>query len=87
MKIYNAYSNQELINKVIDRDTVTAALYDFDLSDDELIRVNKYKQLSQFERDLLYLYSQTTVEEISSLYMVSKTHIYNFLKQIKQKLK
>lgn len=87
MKIYNAYSNQELINKLIDRDAVTAALYDFDLSDDELIRVNKYKQLSQFERDLLYLYSQTTVEEISSLYMVSKTHIYNFLKQIKQKLK
>lgn len=86
MKIYKAYSNQELLNKLIDSKDVINHLLDFDLDDNELLKVNKYKQLSQFEKDLLYLYSQYSVIEISKLYSVSRSHIYTKIKEINNKL-
>lgn len=86
MKIYKAYSNQELLNKLSDSKDVINHLLDFDLDDNELLKVNKYKQLSQFEKDLLYLYSQYSVIEISKLYSVSRSHIYTKIKEINNKL-
>lgn len=86
MKIYKAYSNQELLNKLSDSKEVINHLIDFDLDDKELLKVNKYKQLSQFEKDLLYLYSQYSVIEISKLYSVSRSHIYTKIKEINKKL-
>lgn len=86
MKIYKSYNNQQLLDALKDSKDVISDIYELDLSDEELIRVNKYKKLSQFEKDLLYLISQHSVAEVANLYCCSRTHIYNNLKSIQKKL-
>ena len=86
MKLYKAYTNEDLLNHLRGSKEVINGLTDFDLDDEQLEVINRYKNLSQFERDLLYLYSQHTVDIISKLYNCSKTHIYNKLREIKKKL-
>lgn len=87
MKIKTAYNNQDLINHLKDSKEVIKGLTDFDLDDEELERINKFKHLSQFERDLIYLTSQHNIETVARLYCVSKSHIYNLLNITKEKLK
>lgn len=86
MKIYKSYNNQSLLDALKDSKDTIEYLYSLDLDDKELIRINKYKKLSQFEKDLLYLISQYSVAEVANLYCCSRTHIYNNLKSIQKKL-
>ena len=62
MKIYKAYTNEDLLNHLRGSKEVINGLTDFDLDDEQLEVVNRFKKLSQFERDLLYLYSQHNVD-------------------------
>lgn len=87
MKMKKCYSNEDLKESLRDSKEVISGLTDFDLDDDELLLVNKYKHLSQFERDLLYLSSQHKVSYVAALYNVSSSHIYNLLNEIRKKLK
>lgn len=87
MKIKTAYNNQDLINHLKDSKEVIKGLTDFDLDDEELERINKFKRLSQFEKDLIFLSSQYSIDTVAQLYCVSKSHIYNLLNITKEKLK
>lgn len=87
MKIQKAYSNKELIEALKDsKEIFECILTEFDLDDEQLKTLNKYQQLTQFERDVLYLYSQISVNEIAKLYGCSKQLIYDRLREIKRKL-
>lgn len=77
------YNNQELIDALKDRDEVIKGLTSFDLDDEQLEKIDRFKQLSQFEKDLLYLRSQLPVSQIASLYGVSIQYIYKLIKNIK----
>lgn len=87
MKMKKCYSNDDLKESLKDSKAVIKGLTDFDLDDDELLLVNKFKNLSQFERDLLYLSSQHKISFVADLYNVSSSHIYNLLNEIRKKLK
>lgn len=92
-KLYKAYNNEMLIEALKDRDETIQSIenemdVDFDqYSDDEKHLFKKYLQLSQFEKDLLYLASKMSVRDIAVLYGVSATHIYSHLNQLKKRLK
>lgn len=77
------YNNQELIDALKDRDEVIKGLTSFELDDEQLEKIDRFKQLSQFEKDLLYLRSQLPVSQIASLYGVSIQYIYKLIKNIK----
>lgn len=77
------YNNQELIDALKDRDEVIKGLTSFDLDDEQLEKIDRFKQLSQFEKDLLYLRSQLPVSQIAPLYGVSIQYIYKLIKNIK----
>jgi hypothetical protein len=84
MKIVKAYDNNKLKEALVDRDNVINSILMEDNYDDEQKRkINKYLQLSQFQKDLLYLCSVMKIKDVCELYAVSHTHIYNNLKKIK----
>lgn len=88
MKINKAYNNETLKVALVDRDKVIKSLIEEgDFDDNELMRINKYLQLNQFQKDLLYLCSIKKIKEVCELYAVSHTHIYNHLKKIKSILR
>ena len=58
-----------------------------DYDDTQLMKINKYLRLSQFQKDLLYLCSIMKIKDVCELYKVSHTHIYNNLKKINSVLK
>lgn len=86
MKIRKAYSNKELIAALQDRNETYNSCFQFDLDDEQIEKLNRYNNLSQFEKDVLYLYSQYNVTEVARLYGCSKQLIYSRLKEIKDKL-
>lgn len=92
-KIEKAYNNELLKEALKERDETIENLSNdmngiFMYDDDEKERMDKFKKLSQFEQDLIYLISTgRSIIEISSLYCVSRTHIYNQIKKIQEKLK
>ena len=53
------------------------------LDDEEVKRVEAYKQLSPLEQDIFFLCSQYPVAEVADLYDVCRQHIYQRLKAIK----
>ena len=88
MKIVKAYDNNKLREALADRDNVINSILMEDNNDDAQKRkINKYLQLSQFQKDLLYLCSVMKIKDVCELYAVSHTHIYNNLKKIKEILK
>ena len=89
MKINKAYSNDRLIEALTDRDNVIKSIItdNSEYDDTQIKKINKYLQLSQFQKDLLYLCSIMKIKDVCELYAVSHTHIYNNLKKIKQLLK
>lgn len=85
-KLKTAYNNQALIDALAPSKQVyedlLAEMPHLDLDDEQVKAVKRYATLSQFEKDLLYLVSQYKVTEVAELYGVSKTVIYNKLKQL-----
>ena len=86
MKIHKAYSNKELIAALQDRNETYNSCFQFELDDEQIEKLNRYNNLSQFEKDVLYLYYQYNVKEVARLYGCSKQLIYSRLKEIKDKL-
>lgn len=84
-------NNDKLKESLIERDITINATLEYaetlDLDDHQLYIIKKYTKLSQFQKDLLYLASFKSVSEIAELYCVSRSHIYNTLKKIKENLK
>lgn len=88
MKIVKAYDNNKLKEALVDRDNViNSILMEDNYDDEQKIKINKYLQLSQFQKDLLYLCSVMKIKDVCELYAVSHTHIYNNLKKIKELLR
>lgn len=89
MKIVKAYDNNKLKDALADRDNVINSIVmdDINYDDEQKRKINKYLQLSQFQKDLLYLCSVMKIKDVCELYAVSHTHIYNNLKKIKEILK
>ena len=90
MKVDKAYNNKDLLDALKDRDKTYEDILNYadkDYSDEEIIKLNKIKNLTQFQKDLLYLSSKMSVYDIADLYSVSARYLYNHIKIIKDILK
>lgn len=80
---YTTCDNETLKILLLDRDDVLqSAIEESDLDDIQLKKIKKYKQLEEWQKDVLYLCSIMPAQKVADLYCVSKTHIYNTLKKI-----
>lgn len=79
--------NQNLISALKDRnDTIDSIMKYGDYDDEQLLKLHKFNNLSQFEKDLLYLCAIHKVVEVSRLYGCSRQYIYKLLNNIQSKL-
>lgn len=79
--------NQNLISALKDRnDTIDSIMQYGDYDDEQLLKLQKFNNLSQFEKDLLYLCAIHKVVEVSKLYGCSRQYIYKLLNNIQSKL-
>lgn len=79
--------NNLLIELTKDRDEVyTSLLLEGDYDDTQLEHLNRYKALESYKKDLLFLTTKMSVQDIANLYCVSKTYIYSLLKKIQREL-
>lgn len=80
-------NNEELKLLLSERDDVLqSAIEESDLDDSQLEKIKKYKNLEEWQKDILYLCSVMPAQKVADLYCVSKTHIYNILKKTKSML-
>lgn len=83
----NTTTNQKLISALSDRNDVISAINNYKNYDDEqLLKLKKFNNLTQFEKDLLYLCSIYKVIEVAKLYCCSRQYIYKLLNKIQNKL-
>lgn len=81
------YNNENLINALKDRDEVIEGLNYFGgLDDTQITMLARFKQLSQFEKDIMYLSAIKPIPEVAELYGISRQYVYKLLKKIKLKL-
>ena len=80
--------NEQLKLALSDRDNIISAINEAtDYDDEQLLKLKKFNNLTQFEKDLLYLCStMDSVIEVSKLYSCSRQYIYKLLNKIQQKL-
>lgn len=80
--------NEQLKLALSDRDNIISAINEAtDYDDEQLLKLQKFNNLTQFEKDLLYLCStMDSVIEVSKLYSCSRQYIYKLLNKIQQKL-
>lgn len=83
----NLTANEKLITALKDRNSVIDSINQYTNYDDEqLLKLKKFNNLTQFEKDLLYLCSIHKVIEVAKLYDCSRQYIYKLLNKIKKKL-
>lgn len=83
----NLTANQKLLSALSDRNDVIDSINQCSNYDDEqLLKLKKFNNLTQFEKDLLYLCSIYKVIEVAKLYGCSRQYIYKLLNKIKLKL-
>lgn len=80
------YNNENLINALSERDEVIEGLEYFSLDDTQVTMLARFKQLSQFEKDIMYLSVTNTIPDVAELYGISRQYVYKLLKKIKLKL-
>lgn len=79
--------NQNLILALKDRNNTIDSIMQYgDYDDEQLLKLQKFNNLSQFEKDLLYLCAIHKVVEVSKLYGCSRQYIYKLLNNIQSKL-
>lgn len=59
---------------------------DINYDDEQLHKIHKFNQLTQFEKDLMYLCATNSVVEVANLYGCSRQYIYKLLNKIQTKL-
>ena len=83
----NLTANQKLLSALSDRNDVIDSINQYSNYDDEqLLKLKKFNNLTQFEKDLLYLCSIHKVIEVAKLYGCSRQYIYKLLNKIQLKL-
>lgn len=83
----NLTANEKLITALKDRNSVIDSINQYTNYDDEqLLKLKKFNNLTQFEKDLLYLCSIHKVIEVAKLYDCSRQYIYKLLNKIQKKL-
>lgn len=83
----NENTNQKLLSALKDRNDVIDSINQYTNYDDEqLLKLKKFNNLTQFEKDLLYLCSIHKVIEVAKLYDCSRQYIYKLLNKIQLKL-
>lgn len=83
----NLTANQKLLSALKDRNDVIDSINQYTNYDDEqLLKLKKFNNLTQFEKDLLYLCSIHKVIEVAKLYDCSRQYIYKLLNKIQLKL-
>lgn len=83
----NLTANEKLLSALSDRNDVIDSINQYTNYDDEqLLKLKKFNNLTQFEKDLLYLCSIHKVIEVAKLYGCSRQYIYKLLNKIKLKL-
>lgn len=90
--ISKSYDNKALLEALKDRDETYKSIIDtdnymFECSDEDLELFERIKHLSQFQKDLLYLTSKMSVNEVAKLYYVSTRYIYLKLAETKNTLR
>lgn len=80
--------NEQLKLALSDSKNVISAINEAnDYDDEQLLKLQKFNDLTQFEKDLLYLCStMPSIIEVSKLYSCSRQYIYKLLHKIQQKL-
>lgn len=79
--------NERLLSALKDRnDTIDSINLISDFDDEQLLKLQKFNNLSQFEKDLLYLCAIHKVVEVAKLYGCSRQYIYKLLNNIQSKL-
>lgn len=83
----NLTANEKLLSALKDRNDVIDSINQYSNYDDEqLLKLKKFNNLTQFEKDLLYLCSIYKVIEVAKLYECSRQYIYKLLHKIQNKL-
>lgn len=83
----NLTANEKLLSALSDRNDVIDSINQYTNYDDEqLLKLKKFNNLTQFEKDLLYLCSIHKVIEVAKLYDCSRQYIYKLLNKIQLKL-
>ena len=83
----NLTANEKLLSALSDRNDVIDSINQYSNYDDEqLLKLKKFNNLTQFEKDLLYLCSIHKVIEVAKLYGCSRQYIYKLLNKIQLKL-
>lgn len=81
-----AIDNEKLIEALKESKAVFAAIQYYNCDDEQLAKIQKFNNLTQFEKDLMYLTCTMKAVDVAKLYGVSRQYIYKVLNQIKQKL-
>lgn len=85
MKTY--YQNDVLKAALQDYKTIYKSMKEsFDFDDDQLKVLEVFENLSQFDRDLIYLSSVYPVSEIANMYNVTRQYIYKLLHKVQDKI-
>lgn len=83
----NLTANEKLISALSDSKSVINSINTYtDYDDEQLAKLQKFNNLTQFEKDLLYLCSNHKVIEVAKLYDCSRQYIYKLLNKIQAKL-
>lgn len=87
MIVENMNMNERLLSALKDRnDTIDSINSISDFDDEQLLKIQKFNNLSQFEKDLIYLCSCHKVIDVADLYGCSRQYIYKLLAKIHDKL-
>lgn len=89
-KLNKAYSNEALVEALKERDSVYESIKGeingYDYSDEDLLVFEKFDNLTQFQKDLVYLSSKMSVYDVADLYGVSASLLYKHLREIQKLL-
>ena len=77
---------EELLLERMDDNAIPWDCKSYDMDDQQITIFNRYKQLPQFERDLLFLTSKYPISKVAELYGVTSSYIYIKIKKIHNKL-
>lgn len=80
--------NLKLKEALSDRNNVISAINDLtDYDDEQLLKLQKFNNLTQFEKDLMYLCAtMDSVISVAKIYGCSRQYIYKLLHKIQKKL-
>lgn len=85
MKTY--YQNDVLKAALHESKTIYKSMKEsFDFDDEQLKVLEVFENLSQFDKDLIYLSSVYPVSEIANMYNVTRQYIYKLLHKVQDKI-